>query len=622
MTRKIHIHAVLPVVLALACSCSGGEPEEPVGIRLQFLDGEGGALPTGVTSLQITVAPYASTSARCSPADPSPVSATIQVADMPDLDHNGRREAVLSDVPYGCALYATVEAYVGTDLSYSGRSDGIVLASEGQRRFIEMTLTPEDSVSVLDTTLDEPAFGLTATALAEQDGRVLIAGGFTTATKLECSTPYEGSDLCFVLSATSRAYVFDQGSGQVIATGNSMSAARALHTATLLQDGRVMIAGGVTSALLVLRPRPSPSWAGYEIVAIEPYGSTPALDTYEIFDPEAGAEASDPDRDGDVGRGMFETSPPGRMRNGRFAHAATALLTPTLPSTHERRVFLSGGYGIEAAGTIDVFSADHPDTGTGFLTSGLQTSLADRIAPASVMVGDYAYVFGGMSLPGALSTPNTAIAERWDHTTSGDEWSVGVVNFDGFTDPHPELVRLFPSAVALGPAAEAILVSGWYGARCTDDAGSPSPTYDYTGDTYICPAPGSGFTGTVDFMVTTLSGTPTITMADPTSAPHALGSVIRLEHTARQGQVLVAGGIEDAGFTATAVLDLYTGSTTPMSQVDATFPAGHQLNFPQALGAAVELNGGTVLFAGGATFSLSSEQIVILESVELLNWAG
>ncbi len=629
MTRKIHIHAVLPVVLALACSCSGGEPEDPVGIRLQFLDGEGGALPTGVTSLQISVAPYASTSALCSPADPSPVSATIQVADMPDLDHNGRREAVLSDVPYGCALYATVEAYVGTDLSYSGRSDGIVLASEGQRRFIEMTLTPEDSVSVLDTTLDEPAFGLTATALAEQDGRVLIAGGFTTATKLECSTPYEGSDLCFVLSATSRAYVFDQGSGQVIATGNSMSAARALHSATLLPDGRVMLAGGVTSALLVLRPGPgTPSWAGYEIVAIEPYGGGLALDSYEIFDPEAGAEASDPDRDGDVGRGLFDASPPGGMRVGRLAHAASSLLTPGLPSTDRRRVMLAGGYGVGADNSIEVFTLDEPTTGTGFLTAttgSMDTDPVVRKAPGAVMVGDYMYVFGGTAMPGelSLSDMDMAVAERWNVSADGDEWHVAPVTYDTFTtEDHPEWVRLFPSAVALGPAGDAILVSGWYGARCTDDAGSPSPTYDYTAGSYACPAPGSGFTGTQDFIVTTLSGTPTITLADPTSVPHALGSVIRLEHAARQGQVLVAGGIEDAGFTATAVLDLYTGSTTPMSQVDATFPAGHQLNFPQALGAAAELNGGNVLFAGGATFSLSSEQIVILESVELLNWAG
>ncbi|MBW2264282.1 MAG: hypothetical protein JRG91_20135 [Deltaproteobacteria bacterium] len=610
MTRKFHIHAVLPLLLALATSCADKGESEPVGIRLQFLDGEGGGVPPGVTSLTIAVAPYASTSASCSPADPAPISATIQVADMTDLDHNGRREAVLSDVPFGCALFAT---------------------SEGQRRFIEMTLTPEDSVSLLDTTLDEPSFGLTATPLAETDGRVLIAGGFTTATRLDCEDPYEVSDLCFVLSATARAYVFDQGSARVIATQNTMTAARALHSATPLPDGRVMLAGGVTSALLVLRPGTAPSWAGHEIVAISPYGGTLALDSYEIFDPEAGAETDDLDRDGDVGRGRFEASTPGGMRIGRFAHATSSLLTPGLPSTDERRVMLAGGYGTGADNSIEVFTLDEPSTQTGFLTATTGSMDLDpvvREAPGAVMVGDYIYVFGGTARPGDLSTADLdmAVAERWNVSTDGNEWHVAPVTYDVFaTEDHPEWVRMFSTAVALGTAGDAILVSGWYGARCADASGSPSPIYDYTSDTYVCPAPDSdsSFTQTLDFIMTTLSGTPTIAAADPTSVPHALGSVIRLEHGARQGQVLVAGGIVDADFTTTDVLDLYTGSTTPWAQVDTAFPSDfHRLNFARALGVAAEVNGGNILFAGGAEFSLASEEIVILESVEFFNWEG
>jgi hypothetical protein len=627
MTREFHIHAVLSLLLVQVLSCAGKDGSEPVGIRLQFLDGEGGALPGSVTSLQITVAPYASTSASCSPADPAPISATFQVADMTDLDDNGRREAVLSDVPYGCALYATVEAYEDSDLAYSGRSDGIVLSSEGQRRFIDMTLTQDDAVTDLggDTALDEPAFGLTATPLAETDGRVLIAGGFTTATGVDCATEgYEEGDLCFVLAATDRAYVFDQGSGQVIATQNPMTAARALHTATLLPDGRVMLAGGVASALLVLRPG-TPSWAGYEIVDIAPHGGSLALSSYDVFDPGAGAETADPDRDGDVGRGRFDAAPPGGMRHGRFGHASTTLLTPGLPGTHLRRVMLAGGFGVEADTSIEVFTLDEPSTQTGFLTTetgSLATDPIVRTAPGSVMAGDYVYVFGGTAMPGDLTTSDLdmAVAERWNASTDGNEWNVAPVAYDGFsTEDHPEWVRMFPAAVPLGTAGDAILVSGWYGARCTDDAGSALPNYDYTAGSAICPAPGSGFSGTGDLIVTTLSGTPTIGLADATSTPHALGSVIRLEQGPRQGQVLVAGGIADGDFTTTKVLDLYTGNTTPGGQVDHEF--GHELNFARALGAAAELGGGNVLFAGGAQFSLASEQIVILESVELLNWA-
>jgi hypothetical protein len=312
------------------------------------------------------------------------------------------------------------------------------------------------------------------------------------------------------------------------------------------------------------------------------------------------------------------------MPVGRFGHAASVLLTPGLPGTHMRRVMLAGGYGTGADTTIEVFTMDEPSTGLGFLT-GMDNDPVNRSAPGSVMVGDYTYVFGGTPRPGDLTTADLdmAVAERWNTSTDGDEWHVGPVTYDTFaSEDHPEWVRMFPAAVTLGTAGDAILVSGWYGARCADDAGSPSPTYDYTSDTYVCPAPDSGFTHTQDLLVTTLSGTPTLALADPTTSPHALASVLRLESGARQGQVLVAGGIADGDFTTTDVLDLYTGNTTSGAQVDATFPASHRLNFARALGAAAELGGGNVLIAGGAEFSLASEQIVILESVELLNWEG
>jgi hypothetical protein len=98
--------------------------------------------------------------------------------------------------------------------------------------------------------------------------------------------------------------------------------------------------------------------------------------------------------------------------------------------------------------------------------------------------------------------------------------------------------------------------------------------------------------------------------------------VVRLADPTREGQVLVAGGVTDGDFTTTDALDLYTGSTTPGSQLDATFPGAHALNYPAALGAAAELGGGNVLFVGGAGFALGSELITIRETVELLNWEG
>src|SRR5262249_53740474 len=67
-----------------------------------------------------------------------------------------------------------------------------------------------------------------------KDGRVLITGG------------YDGGDgINKVSGIFSSAELYDPSTGRFADAGN-MSQARQVHTATLLTDGRVLIAGGVT----------------------------------------------------------------------------------------------------------------------------------------------------------------------------------------------------------------------------------------------------------------------------------------------------------------------------------------------------------------------------------------
>jgi hypothetical protein len=77
------------------------------------------------------------------------------------------------------------------------------------------------------------------TATLLPDGKVLIAGGF-------------GDFFCTLLSCTasssSSAGLYDPASGVITPTG-SMTAARADHTATLLPNGKVLITGGVNASL-------------------------------------------------------------------------------------------------------------------------------------------------------------------------------------------------------------------------------------------------------------------------------------------------------------------------------------------------------------------------------------
>jgi hypothetical protein len=113
--------------------------------------------------------------------------------------------------------------------------------------------------------------GGTATSLA--DGRVLIVGGYFT------ETPRQRG--YYPLAAS--AEIYDSATGRFALTG-SMGTGRVEHTATLLADGRVLIAGGVGP------------------------GIGPTLAGAEIFDPRSG---------------QFTSA--GSMFDQRAAHSATLL---------------------------------------------------------------------------------------------------------------------------------------------------------------------------------------------------------------------------------------------------------------------------------------------------------
>jgi hypothetical protein len=136
----------------------------------------------------------------------------------------------------------------------------------------------------------------TATLLA--DGRVLVAGGYDSH-----YAPLASADL------------YDPKTGTFSPTG-SMAGARGLHTATLLSDGRVLIAGGGPWGSMLLT-------ASY-------------LASAELYDPKTGT-----------------FSPTGSLATARAWHTATLLA--------DGRVVIAGGAGSAFLASAELYD---PKTGT------------------------------------------------------------------------------------------------------------------------------------------------------------------------------------------------------------------------------------------------------------------
>jgi len=170
-------------------------------------------------------------------------------------------------------------------------------------------------------------WGHTATLLAS--GKVLIAGG---------------ADLSDGADNLATAEIYDPATGRFTATG-SMSAGRAWQTATLLADGRVLIAGGANSI---------------------------GLTTAEIYDPATG---------------RFTAT--GSMTVARQSHTATRLA--------DGRVLIAGGTaeGVDAPFGVQP-TAEIYDPATGKFTATGSMQVARERAAAALLADGTVMIVGGL----------------------------------------------------------------------------------------------------------------------------------------------------------------------------------------------------------------------------------
>ena len=165
---------------------------------------------------------------------------------------------------------STFEAGASSNNPATKLADGRILITESCGTAAELydpttgTFTPTGSLSVQRAS---------AAAVLLQDGRVLITGGY------DCGRGGEDG-------IWPTAEIFDPETGTFSSTG-SMHTGREFHTATLLADGRVLIAGGYTA--------PPPAAAGGIILASVRTAESAAsvLETAELYDPATGRFTQD-----------------------------------------------------------------------------------------------------------------------------------------------------------------------------------------------------------------------------------------------------------------------------------------------------------------------------------------
>ena len=174
------------------------------------------------------------------------------------------------------------------------------------------------------TATDTVTASITGSSKSIEVARFIPTGSMTTARELHTATLLGdgkvliagGSDGVDYLKT---AELFDPSTGTFTATA-SMNAARIFHTATLLGDGKVLIAGG--------------------------YDGKATLATAELFDPLTGT---------------FTAA--GSMTTARDGHTATLLSNGTLPNNG--KVLIAGGVGgLGILATAELF-----DPSTGIFTS-------------------------------------------------------------------------------------------------------------------------------------------------------------------------------------------------------------------------------------------------------------
>jgi N-acetylneuraminic acid mutarotase len=313
--------------------------------------------------------------------------------------------------------------------------------------------------------------------------------------------------------ALDSAELYDPATGRWTVTGR-MSMPRVMHTATLLADGKVLVAGGISDA------------------GPPDFGVTA---TAELYDPVTGT-----------------WSPTGSMRAARFWYAATRL--------QDGRVLVAGGADPENVGTAELYDAR---SGTWSPAGKLQIA---RYGHAMTTLADGSALIVGGSNDGDLTSTLGAAAELFD-PASGNWRTVGNITWGGVMN---------------------------------------TATLLATGQVLVAGGNGGGIGGDVVFAATAL-----FNPASGSWIPAGNLAARRYSHTATRllnGSVLIAGGTDQLSRYPVQYLTL--GSTELFEPQKGAWSRTPDLNVPRSEHTSTLLADGTVLVVGGTGANASCELYV------------
>jgi hypothetical protein len=274
---QLGLHILIATIALSGCGPQGGglalkiyftQPAAPGGASLRGGDPiQEGQTPPDITDFRICVSAADMGKPKCEQFNLN--------------DYEKKKKARIDGLPVGKDRKVTFQGYnfANYEVHWCGEVQGIAIKKD-QTTKVSMFISGCSDFTGVRNQMGFRRVFHTATKLP--DGRVLIAGGFCEAGAVDGLCP---GGLCVHLTATRSVDIYSPLTGSFDSvSGLELNHPRGLHTATLLPDGRIFIAGGCEKALWRADFPDGPA----EVIEVDDGGWGTAGSSAEIIDPLAG----------------------------------------------------------------------------------------------------------------------------------------------------------------------------------------------------------------------------------------------------------------------------------------------------------------------------------------------